>query len=401
MATRFYLPASGTSPLASLTYSSTWASASANFFRAPTTTAKTDTALASVESTFPTADTQYQIVGQWVSPPLDGAHSFTSTETLGYALAGYEANAGVDGQTALVVRVVSGDGSVDRGTILSGYYDGEWGLTLSAKSSTGKTLTARNAQSGDRIVIEFGARGVTPSTSYPWYERFGDPDLSTDYSTHGDTDADKAPWVELSPTLAFRSEGTPATDVYGVVASTSGVSGTAAATRVAAGVVAAVSGASCAALSSGGVVTFKGMMGMLYGAKIAASPILAEGTVSGTSGVSCSVAAAHAVAGAVAGVSGMSGVFLVGYAAEGTAAAVSGVACDAAVVLVTENPASGVARAVSGASCAVTAKLPTSGTVAATSAVSCAATSSREDWTNFPYPCTADYIIKAYVWIND
>jgi len=401
MATRFYLPASGTSPLASLAYSSTWASASANFFRAPTTTSKTDTALASVESTFPTADTQYQIVGQWVSPPLDGAHSFTSAETLGYALAGYEANAGVDGQTALVVRVVSGDGTVDRGTILAGYYDGEWGLTLAAKSSTGKPLTARNAQSGDRIVIEFGARGVSPSTSYPWYERFGDPALATDYSLHGDTDSAKAPWVELSPTLAFQSEGTPATDVYGTVASTSGVSATTAATRVAAGAVAAVSGVSCAALSSGTPVPFKGMMGMLYGAKIAASPFLVEGTVAGTSGVSCAVTADHAVSGTVAIVSGVSGGFLASFAAAGAAAAVSGVACDATVVLVAEKPASGVARAVSGVSCSVTAKLPASGTVAATSAVSCAATSSREDWANFPYPSTADYIIKAYVWIND
>ena len=208
MATRFYLPYHGTSPLPSLAHTS-FEVESANFFRAPTTTTRSGTPITQVQGTFPDATSQWQIAGQWVSPPLAAAYSFTTSDTRTIAVRCYESNLAIDASLANKVYVVSGDGSVDRGSIFSAYSGTEWTTAAELRYLGPSALYARNALIGDRIVIELGARGLTPDFVNPWALWFGDPNDATPDFGPGDTAGENyVPWLELSPTLSFEEADT-------------------------------------------------------------------------------------------------------------------------------------------------------------------------------------------------
>lgn len=207
MATRFYLPASGTSPLASQAVDSTWEGSASTFFRAPLGTSKTNTALTNFAAVFGSTATRQDCWAQWASEPLSRCHRFTTADTISMVVRGLEDNAAVDGHLAYVVRVVSGDGSVVRGTLAT-YMATSTELTTSAltrihnaRAFAGSVI----AFAGDRIVVEIGSHGVTPSTSYNLTWRFGDPTGTSDFALTAGLTTDLCPWVEFSQTLSFGS----------------------------------------------------------------------------------------------------------------------------------------------------------------------------------------------------
>ncbi len=208
MATRFYLPSSGTSPLAALALASgKWDSSGATFFRAPTAITKTqNSALTNFANTFPSTATQQMCYAQWVSPQIE-AHEFTIAETYAWVIRNVEGNAAVDATTAYNIRVVSGDGVSLRGTLISTYAGGEFATTAATNAATAVFTANVSAQYGDRIVIEMGARGLTPSIDYTATMRFGDPSATADFALTSGLTTDLCPWVELSPTLTFLSAG--------------------------------------------------------------------------------------------------------------------------------------------------------------------------------------------------
>lgn len=380
MATRFYLPSSGTCPL---TLSFTMDSTSGNAFRAPLVTTKSNTSLTNVESTFPNTTTQRQAVAMFVSPPLNGAHSFTTSELWGYGIQGLEGNAAVDATFSVRVRIVSKDGSTDRGSIVWTYTGGEFTTSLNSRmSTTVNALSAVSASDEDRIVIEIGARGLTPSTDYTWTLRFGDPTGSSDISAADQTGTDISPFFELSPNLTFKSEGTtyaasgtvegtsatsasPArsTPTSGTVAGTSAASGAAIKTAPAAGTCAASSAQSAVAtrkLVSAGTVSASGAA-----SGTAVRKLVASGLASATSGASSTLQRKLIASGTVAATSGASASAASGVAA-GTAQAVSGASGSIAAVLAS----SGVCSASSSTSGGVGSLLAAGGTVAGLSGVS-------------------------------
>ena len=209
MATRFYLPVSGTSPLNALAVATSWEHSGANFFRAPAVTAKSNSALTDKLGSFPDATTDQMCWGQWVSKPI-AAFSFLTSHTISMVVRGLEANANADAHLAYTVRVVSGDGTVDRGTIAEFHATSTELLTTAATRIHSARALNNNvsAQNGDRIVIELGSHGVTPSTdNVTW--RFGDPSATADFALTAALTTDLCPWVELSPTLTFGLWGLP------------------------------------------------------------------------------------------------------------------------------------------------------------------------------------------------
>lgn len=221
MATRFYLPSSGTSPLPSLAVHTSWDYPDERVpGRMPTATTKAqNSALGDFIHSFPSTATQDMCFAQWVSEPIE-AYDFLVTDTWKFVVRNVEDSLSVDANTAIAVRVVSGDGSTVRGVLLSTATGGEFAVAA-ATCAGGSTCAAVSALTGDRIVIELGAHGVTPSTAYTATMRFGDPAATADFGWTGGLTTDLCPWVELSPTLTFVSVSDSVTGSGGVHAGAS------------------------------------------------------------------------------------------------------------------------------------------------------------------------------------
>jgi len=209
MATRLYLPISGTPPLASLAVNSNW-ELSNNLVRLPCFTTKQNTALTSYQYTWPAALTQQWVWRQWQTERLTTGYSWTTSDTVSMVIGKcYETTTAGDTHLAYVIRVVSDDGSVIRGVI--GLYHAtstEFPLVASAATRihaarvTGATTFS--SQAGDRIIIEIGLHGVTPGLQ-SIQMRFGDPSATADFARTAALTTDLCPWVELSRTVTFGS----------------------------------------------------------------------------------------------------------------------------------------------------------------------------------------------------
>lgn len=204
MATRFYLPSAGDSPLPALAINAAWEHTGAAFYRAPAVTTKSNTALTNFDGIFPDNTTDQMCWGQWVSAALASGHDFTAGETCGVIVSCLEENAAVDAYLYMSVRAVSGDGATVRGNIMASAQVGaqEFPTTVATRGAS-SACSVLSAQAGDRIVIELGVQGITPSTTYYARMRFGDPTATADFALTQGLTTDLCPWVEFSADLAF------------------------------------------------------------------------------------------------------------------------------------------------------------------------------------------------------
>ena len=205
MATRIYLPASGTAPLASLAYDANWEQ-SANAVRLPCGITKGNTALTNKSGNWPSASTQQWVWCQFQSAPMSAGYSWTTADTISMVIRCQEVNTSCDSHLAYSVRVVSEDGSTVRGTI--GLYHAtstEFGTSALTRIHNARTTGSTNftSYSGDRIIIEIGLHGVTPSTAYSNTIRIGDPSATSDFALTAGLNTDLCPWVELSHDVIF------------------------------------------------------------------------------------------------------------------------------------------------------------------------------------------------------
>ena len=207
MATRFYLPSSGTPPLASLGGRSDWEQTT-GLVRLPTKTSKQNTALTSSNRTWPSTATQQWAWYQFQSEQLLSAYSWTTADTVSMVLGKLaETSTGGDTHLAYIIRVVSADGTIERGVI--GLYHAtstEFALTASAAtrihSARTDGATAFNSQIGDRIIIEIGVHGVTPAAE-SIQMRVGDPTATADFALTAALTTDLCSWVELSRNVSL------------------------------------------------------------------------------------------------------------------------------------------------------------------------------------------------------
>lgn len=210
MTTRLYLPSSGTPPLASLPINTNW-ELSTGLVRLPCFTTKQNTPLATSTRTWVATLTQQWAWWQFQSDILKYAYDWTTADAVSMVIGkSGEAATGTDTHLAYVVRVVSGDGSIIRGIIgLFHAISSEYPLVASAATRIHNAridgANTFSSQPGDRIIIEIGVHGVTP-TATNVQMRIGDPTVGNDFALTAGLTTDLRPWVELSKTVEF---GTP------------------------------------------------------------------------------------------------------------------------------------------------------------------------------------------------
>ena len=210
MATRFYLPASGSPPLASLAVDTNWERTN-SLARLPCFTTKQNTSLATTQMTWPGTTTVQWVWYQFQSDILKYAYNWLATDTVSMVLGklAETSNSG-DSHLAYLIRVVSGDGATIRGVI--GLYhatSSEFPLMASAATRIHDArtdgATAFSSQAGDRIIVEIGLHGFTPAAELIQM-RVGDPSATADFALTAGLTTDLDPWVQLSRTVEF---GTP------------------------------------------------------------------------------------------------------------------------------------------------------------------------------------------------
>lgn len=220
MATKFWLPSAGAAEVAP-PFDSSWDKTSgADRLRMVTTKGSSGNANRST-SAFSWSSDLDVLVRQYVSDPIDAQ---TITGTVEGVLQCREAIAGLDQRAQLVVRVVSNDGTVVRGTLLAldtGSLASEFSDTAEQsryfpKGSTGATVSSVAAQAGDRIVVEVGYRQHGFGLALLYYAFFGFGwgrmrfgETGSDLPQNETQTTDGAPWIEFSFNIAFQAGGTP------------------------------------------------------------------------------------------------------------------------------------------------------------------------------------------------
>jgi hypothetical protein len=114
MATRFYLPSTGSAP-STPAYGTNWDDTGAAS-RLPTSTSKQSTAMTTVQDADTSTGNTDHLYRQYVSGTIAG--TTISAQTIKFQIRALESNAKNDAVIAIEIRVVQSDGS-PRGTVLS------------------------------------------------------------------------------------------------------------------------------------------------------------------------------------------------------------------------------------------------------------------------------------------
>lgn len=207
MATRMYFATSGT-PGSSPTVDSAWERSIAAFTRWPTSTTKANSSLTTYTALFGSTSTSQTCWHQWVSDTLNVDQTISGTISMVVGKCGETTTSG-DAHLAFSARVMQGDTSTARGTLLLFHATStEFPLIASAATRihNARAITTVNALAGDRLCIEIGIHGVTPANENMQL-RFGDPSATADFALTEALTTDLDPWWELSANVTF---GAPA-----------------------------------------------------------------------------------------------------------------------------------------------------------------------------------------------
>jgi hypothetical protein len=213
---RFYLPSSGTAAFDTLDFSAYWTAIGSTHYHLPADTSKTSTA--QVYRSNYVAAGEHEALFQFISTTLDAA-TVTTSDTLKLQMRALTDSTAANPRIDISVRVVSGDGSVVRGTVYEG--NGPTAISQSAWTnrslgSAGAEVTAQNEvgiQSGDRFSIEIGTYHDGATSVYPYT---GDAEASDLPENETSTDAYN-PWFEITTTEGGSQEKTNVVCMCGVI----------------------------------------------------------------------------------------------------------------------------------------------------------------------------------------
>lgn len=204
MATRFYLPSTGTGPFSPARADGGWEQdAATGFAHRLMYTTKQNSAFATQSSLFGATITGQTRFMTWTSPPL-AAQLISGNGTIVVNKAAETTLSG-DAHLAFVMRLVDMNGT-HRATIASQMATStELPLIASAASRLlgPAALTNQRALDGDRLILEIGLHGVTPANE-TMQLRWGDPTATGDHTVTAST-SDLCPWFEFSNTLYFQN----------------------------------------------------------------------------------------------------------------------------------------------------------------------------------------------------
>lgn len=212
MSTRFFIHANLNAPISPV-FSSVWDETSAANPRTMNTN-NIDTTfsnLSAAEVTASSTNARDICARQCISDPIIGSRPISGTLKGQILMSESSTNANMLPQ--VVLRVISGDGTIVRGTLYAGDTRttnvDELPTTLTNQQIPGAgispvTLTQVDALDGDRIVAEIGARlNNTTSTTYTVTFRIGHSTTAADLSEGGSETTDLNPWIELSEDINF------------------------------------------------------------------------------------------------------------------------------------------------------------------------------------------------------
>jgi hypothetical protein len=199
-ATRFYLPSAGTSTITPTfeTAAGTWTDisyAAPGHLRCQTT--KTYTA-SGTKST-PNASAGNYLCNQYVSNPIAAQ---TISGMVSGEIAVTESNGNVNAYSLIIIKIVSREGTVTRGTLLSRTR----GIAEVTTTSLGRwtpapvAINTITAESGDRIVVEVGI-SCEVQTGANATMTFLDNNTTTDLTEGGGNTLN--PWIEFSQDIIF------------------------------------------------------------------------------------------------------------------------------------------------------------------------------------------------------
>ncbi len=215
MVTRIYLPSDVVAPPITPTKASIW-TATGSEVVTTCGTAKRSSAMTTV-SVNDADDTLLRfMMYQHVLPTALAAQTI-AVQTVKWQHRASQTNAANNMFLCHVVRVLSSDGSTDRGTIIStgAGVGSEFATSLTNRTGTG-TSTAVVAQPGDYLVIETGCRGnPNAAASHDSSMRYGDTAASDLPENETATD-DFNPWIEFANDLTFAGTFTPRLTLLGV-----------------------------------------------------------------------------------------------------------------------------------------------------------------------------------------
>lgn len=199
MATRFYFPSSGAaavSPAFDAGWEQTGEADRIALVRAKDVPLST---LTNKQVTVPITTTQDILARQYVSEALPAGISFDGTVRLVVRVV--EGTANANATLAVVIRVVSNDGSTFRGTLFSTFTtDTEFPTTAATRVITLTRMTNVVTQEGDRLVIEIGCNANAPAGADTATFRFG-TSANTDFAFTTALTTDLKPWVDFSDDL--------------------------------------------------------------------------------------------------------------------------------------------------------------------------------------------------------
>jgi len=214
VATRLYFPDS-TAPAVSPTFGSMWEDTGLatrhQLVQEPTGTALVAPIDATKNSTAQPSD---QLFRQYVSEPFNAAGSIGGTFSM--VIGARETNTAYNAWLQVRISVVSGDGLTERGVLYAGqtqatesavttdpHYEFGTGTATGSRYLSGVSLDSVTVSSGDRLVVELGARLRTATTGSNLARlRFGDPVIYNDLPLLPDEPTSVGrPWIEFSDTL--------------------------------------------------------------------------------------------------------------------------------------------------------------------------------------------------------
>jgi hypothetical protein len=201
LATRFYLPSSGSVPITP-TVAAAFDNSASTFFRAPLAREKTNTAFRNDSQNV--ADSQEDVYAQFISPALKG-QELTANSDVAWSIR-VSAQSG-DGTYEVVIRVIASDGTTVRGTFYSAENIGSaWPATGNEASRYVAVTTGTSGITvvrGDYLVFEVGMYNTFSGAATTGLMRFGDAGAADLDAANGDTTAGDNPWIEFEHNFKF------------------------------------------------------------------------------------------------------------------------------------------------------------------------------------------------------
>ena len=210
MASRFYLPSSGAATV-NPAFDATWELTS-DADRLRMATAKQNTSYQTRQLVAYSPALSDTLWRQYVSDPLN-AGSISGT-VKGILQAKAQWGTWFPMKTQIVIRVVSNNGLIVRGTLLSSGTGHGSDYSMSTRNGyappSATAIATIVAQQSDRIVIEIGVRVISLGifSSYA-QQKYGDPTSGADLAENETDTAEGVPWIEFSQTLSFETGGAP------------------------------------------------------------------------------------------------------------------------------------------------------------------------------------------------